>query len=39
MLTRTTLPLDEMVDLLRAAGEPTRKAVDEVIGFFRAKLG
>jgi dienelactone hydrolase len=26
-------------DLIDAAGEPTRKAVDEVIGFFRAKLG
>lgn len=25
-------------DLIDAAGEPTRKAVDEVIGFFRAKL-
>lgn len=26
-------------DLIDAAGEPTRRAVDEVIGFFRAKLG
>jgi dienelactone hydrolase len=25
-------------DLIDAAGEPTRKAVDEVIGFFRARL-
>lgn len=26
-------------DLIDAAGEPTRRAVDEVISFFRAKLG
>lgn len=25
-------------DLIDAAGEPTRQAVDEVIGFFRARL-